>query len=99
MNKQVDEGTRLAEELVEELLQASFEYEEPGSSTLELQRLMAAKNAVFAALRAQRLSALEKALRTLIKYSQWQIKEGGSHHPTLPSAVEAALSALSLGES
>jgi hypothetical protein len=35
-----------------------------------------------------------EALASLSKYGQWQIKEGGSFHPTLPSAVDQAAGVL-----
>lgn len=38
-------------------------------------------------------------LSTLVKYANWQMNEGGRHHPTLVSAVDAARAALSGGES
>lgn len=39
---------------------------------------------------------LARTSKTLLSYARWQIAEGGSYHPTLPSAavaVDAALSA------
>lgn len=33
-------------------------------------------------------------LRSLIQYAEWQMEEGWSYHPTLPSAVSAAKAAL-----
>lgn len=38
----------------------------------------------------------EAELRRLIKYANWQLNEGASHHPTLRSSVDAARAALTL---
>lgn len=37
---------------------------------------------------------MERALQTLVKYADWQMREGADYHPTLPSAVSAARAAL-----
>jgi hypothetical protein len=39
---------------------------------------------------------IREALERLVSYAVWQIEEGGTHHPTLPSAVACAREALSL---
>lgn len=41
-----------------------------------------------------RIRELTTALERLLPYARWQIREGGSHHPTLPSAIASAESAL-----
>jgi len=48
------------------------------------------------ALVAERDAALAAlpALQTLIQYARWQILEGESYHPTLPSATTQAIAAL-----
>jgi len=46
-----------------------------------------------AALKAEN-ARLMTWLGSMVGYAKWQISEGGSHHPTLPSAVEAAQSVL-----
>ncbi len=38
---------------------------------------------------------LPGALRMLIKYARWQVKEGADYHPTLPSAIAQAQHVLS----
>lgn len=37
---------------------------------------------------------MREALKRLIEYADWQIREGKDHHPTLPSAIGAAREAL-----
>ena len=39
--------------------------------------------------------SMREALETLVKYADWQIREGKDHHPTLPSAIGQARAALS----
>lgn len=45
--------------------------------------------------REDRIEELERQLRSLIGYCEWQINDGTDYHPTLPSAVSAAKNALS----
>ena len=37
---------------------------------------------------------LIKNLCRLVKYAEWQMREGGAYHPTLPSAVYEAIEAI-----
>lgn len=41
---------------------------------------------------------LRTMLETMIRYAEWQIREGADHHPTLPSAVDAARAAIAKAE-
>lgn len=56
--------------------------------TLRRRRHTEETHAIAALLAAA--PALLVALNSLTRYAEWQIAEGGSYHPTLPSAVSAA---------
>lgn len=56
-------------------------------------RSLQAANTIRARLQSPQQSVTMddlRVIRSLVKYSEWQMTEGANHHPTLPSAVSAA---------